>query len=143
MKVIKSIILVSCLVANLAFLYCAWEISLVNLFLAFCIFCLIFVFQGAMHEVGHFIGGALSGYKLIVLQIGRANLTCNRSGEYKLIIKKTRGGQCIMLPPNIEPVRYVAYNIGGIMMNLIITIASVLLLLVDANIANLVFIEFV
>ena len=48
-----------------------------------------------------------------------------------------------MLPPNIEPVRYVAYNIGGIMMNLIITIASVLLLLVDANIANLVFIEFV
>lgn len=48
-----------------------------------------------------------------------------------------------MLPPNREPVRYVAYNIGGIIMNLIITVASALLLLIDSNVAKLVFIEFV
>ena len=95
-----------------------------------------------MHEVGHFIGGLLSGYKLIVLQIGRANLIGSRSGDYKLEIKMTKGGQCIMLPPDREPVRYVAYNIGGIIMNLAITIASTILLLFNSNVATLVFLEF-
>ena len=141
MKFWKICILAICLATNIAFLYFAWELSVLTVVLAFVIFYLSFVIQGALHEVGHFIGGKLSGYKLVVLQIGRGNLICNRKGKLSFCFRKTRGGQCVMLPPDKLPVRYIAYNVGGIIFNGLIIVGSIALLFAKAHITTLIFIE--
>lgn len=105
------------------------------------IFYVSFVFQGAFHEVGHFIGGKLSGYKLVALQIGRGNLICSREGSFSFSFRKTRGGQCIMLPPDRTPVMYIAYNIGGVIFNALAVLGCIALLFLNSHIATLAFIE--
>lgn len=140
MKLLGNFILAMCLVTNIVYLYYEWEISVLTVALAVVIFCLSFVIQGAFHEVGHFVGGKLSGHKLVVLQIGRANLICNRKGKVSFGFRKTRGGQCIMLPPNREPVKYIAYNIGGVMFNMVVVLGCITLLFIDSHIATLIFI---
>ena len=143
MKFWKNSILAMCIVTNLAFLHFSWELSVFTVALAFVIFCLSFVIQGAMHELGHFIGGKLSGYKLVFLQIGCANLISNRKGNISFSFRKTRGGQCVMLPSHKIPVKYIAYNLGGITSNTIVTIVGIVLLLVNSNITKLISIEIV
>ena len=141
MKFWKIGILTMCLVTNIVYLYFMWEISVLTVALAFVIFYLSFVIQGAFHEVGHFVGGKISGHKLVVLQIGRGNLIGNRKGKLSFAFRKTRGGQCIMLPPDKVPVKYIAYNIGGVMLNALVVLGCATLLFINSHITTLVFIE--
>lgn len=143
MKFWKICIVVACLVTNMAYLYFAWEISVFTVALAFVVFYLSLVIQGAFHELGHLLGGKLSGHKLVALQIGRGNLICNRKGKLSLSFRKTRGGQCIMLPPNGNPVRYIAYNMGGVILNAFIMLVCVGLLFINLHITTLIYIEVV
>ncbi len=143
MKFWKITILAICLVTNIAYLYFMWEFSVLNVALAFVIFYLSFVIQGALHEVGHFVGGKISGYKLVVLQIGRGNLICNRKGKLSFSFRKTRGGQCIMLPSDKVPVKYIAYNIGGVMLNALVALGGMTLIFINSRIAMLICIEMV
>lgn len=141
MKFWKVSILAMCFVTNIVYLYFMWKISVLIVALMFAMFYLSFVIQGAFHEVGHFIGGKLSGYKLVALQIGRGNLICNRGNKLFFDFRKTRGGQCIMLPSDKTPVKYIAYNIGGAMLNALVVLGSVTLLFVNSHITTLIFIE--
>lgn len=143
MKFWKISILAMCLVTNIVYLYFMWDISVLTVVLAFVIFYLSFVIQGAFHEVGHFIGGKLSGHKLVVLQIGRGNLICNRKGKLSFCFRKTRGGQCIMLPPDRVPVKYIAYNIGGVMLNALVALGCIALIFINSRIVTLICIEVV
>lgn len=141
MKFWKTCILAMCLVTNIVYLYFMWEISVLTVALAFVIFYLSFVIQGAFHEVGHFVGGKLSGHKLVVLQIGRGNLIGNRKEKLSFVFRKTRGGQCIMLPPDRVPVKYIAYNIGGVMLNALVALGCIALVFINSRIATLICIE--
>ncbi|WP_312370139.1 hypothetical protein [Lachnoclostridium sp.] len=78
-----------------------------------------------VHETGHFIGGLISGYRLISFRI--FSLAFVKSGDrYKLKLQKLKGtgGQCLMLPPKgIEFVQcpYYLYNMGGIFFDMFVT----------------------
>lgn len=94
-----------------------------------------------MHEVGHYIGGKLSGYQLVFLQIGPGNLIGSRAGKLSFAIRKTKGAQCVMLPPDKNPIRYRAYNLGGIVCNAVIMIGAFGLLFLKSHYATLILIE--
>lgn len=140
MKFWKFSILATCLVTNMVYLYLVWEISILTVALALVLFYLSFIIQGAFHEVGHFVGGKISGHKLVVLQIGRGNLTGNRQGKLSFSFRKTRGGQCIMLPSDSCPVKYIAYNVGGVVLNGVLALMSATLLFINSHITTLIFI---
>ena len=141
MKIVKLSLMAVCIAAVAVFLYFGWEMSVVTVLIALATLCLSCVFHAAMHDVGHYFFGRLSGYKLVVLQFSRFNLICSRDGRFSIAFRKTKGGQCIMLPPDKTPVRYVAYNLGGIMFNILIALASGALLLLNRPIFTLLFIE--
>lgn len=84
-----------------------------------------------LHEGGHLIAGLMSGYKFVSFRIG--SLTLIRNNE-KLQIKKFSiagtGGQCLMMPPQrpIDKIPTTFYNLGGILSNIIFSIAVLALL---------------
>ncbi len=88
------------------------------------ILCAIYV-QIAVHEAGHLIFGLLTGYKFSSFRIGAFTLIKNESGKLRLKLMRIPGtaGQCLLLPP--EPVNGIIphglYNMGGVIMNLIIS----------------------
>lgn len=88
------------------------------------LFVLIYILQIILHEAGHLIFGLLSGYEFVSFRVG--SLTFIREGG-KIAIKKFKvigtGGQCLMMPPegNGYDCPYVLYNLGGVLMNAIIS----------------------
>ena len=84
-----------------------------------------------LHEGGHLIAGLMSGYKFVSFSIG--SFTLIRNNE-KLQIKKFSiagtGGQCLMMPPQrpIDKIPTTFYNLGGILSNIIFSIAVLALL---------------
>lgn len=75
-----------------------------------------------IHEAGHLVFGLLSGYKFVSFRVGSFTII-KEDGTFKL--KKFKipgtGGQCIMMPPNVDiencPNRL--YNAGGVLLNVI------------------------
>lgn len=84
-------------------------------------------FSVIAHELGHLIGGFLSGYRFVSFRILHWLWTKDASGK----IKVTKGsllrgilGQCLMEPcEDEEKFRYWLYNAGGGLVNLITGIA--------------------
>ena len=76
-----------------------------------------------LHEAGHLIFGLLSGYDFVSFRIGSFILV-KEDGRYK--IKRYSlagtGGQCLMSPPDYNDGNYpyVLYNLGGIIVNMIL-----------------------
>ena len=141
MRPIKLFTILICIITNIAFLHFEWEISLFTVSLSVLIAIFAWPFQSAMHEIGHLIGGKISGHKLVVLQIGKGNIISGTDGKLSFESRRTRGAQCVMLPKDETPLRYIAYNAGGFIANAVVLIMSTALLLVRSNIATLVFIE--
>ncbi len=75
------------------------------------------------HEIGHFIGGIISDYKPLYLQLGLLSIVW-KENEPNFIWKKTFNNQCIMIPTQTNPVRFKAYNLGGIFANILVTVIS-------------------
>ena len=46
-----------------------------------------------------------------------------------------------MLPPDSEPVKYIAYNIWGILLNALVALGCIMLLFINSHITTLIFIE--
>ncbi len=92
------------------------------LYLVFCIY-LAFFQQGAVHEAGHLICGLLSGYGFASYRIGSL-MWIKQDGKvrFKRFSIAGTGGQCLMTPPELteEGMPYVLYNLGGVLMNLIL-----------------------
>lgn len=82
-----------------------------------------------LHEAGHLVGGLLTGYKFLSFRI--FNLTLQKEDEgwhwKKFSIMGTLG-QCLMCPPHTQSVPYFWYNVGGVMVNLIICVISSIML---------------
>lgn len=141
MRPIKLFVLLTCIITNIAFLHFEWEISFLTVLLSVFIAIFAWPMQSAMHEIGHLIGGKISGHKLVVLQIGQGNIISSSDGRISFEARRTRGAQCVMLPKEETPLRYRAYNAGGYVANAVVLILSSALLLFRSNIATLVFIE--
>lgn len=95
-----------------------------------------------LHEIGHLIFGRLTGYKFLSFRIGNIMLV---KIDGKLKIKKFNipgtGGQCLMAPP--EPLYgefpVMLYNLGGVTINILAAIASVIVYVCVDNIVLGVF----
>ena len=96
--------------AMLVFLYLSWFIHIV------------------IHESGHLIGGLLSGYTFSSFRIG-SFILLKENG--KLVSKRLKiagtGGQCLMAPPEMVDGKFpvVLYNMGGSVMNLLVSLLFV------------------
>lgn len=104
-------------------------ILILNIFVAVFVAIIVHI---AVHEAGHLVAGLMSGYRFVSYRIGSFTLL-RRNGRY--IVRRFSivgtGGQCLMLPPNkpVEKIPTSFYLMGGIIVNLIITIVSAGLLL--------------
>lgn len=80
--------------------------------------------QIIIHEGGHLIFGLLTGYRVVSFRIGSLMLY-KRQGKLKIakFSLAGTGGQCLMAPPDIidGKIPYVLYNLGGVLMNLIVS----------------------
>lgn len=81
--------------------------------------------QTIVHELGHLVFGLLSGYRFCSFRIGSLMLV-RTDGKLRLAYLSIAGtaGQCLMCPPDPDsegriPVKL--YNLGGALMNLLIT----------------------
>lgn len=89
-----------------------------------------------LHECGHTLFGLITGYKFLSLRWG--NLILYKSnGKLKLGIFKMGGtaGQALMLPPDGDSYNYPTffYNVGGLIVNLVLIVISALLFPVATN----------
>lgn len=88
------------------------------------------------HEAGHLICGLLSGYKFVSFRI--FNLTFIRVNG-RLRVKRFSvagtGGQCLLTPPQlpVDKIPTVWYNIGGLLVNLLLLVAAAPLFLLDLS----------
>ena len=108
--------------------------SFIVFFLRF-IVALAFFFAGyvihiLIHECGHLIAGSISGYKFMSFRIFSVIFikTDDKIQRKRFSIPGT-AGQCLMIPP--EPVDgkypYLLYNLGGVILNFIISGLSMVL----------------
>jgi len=83
------------------------------------------------HEFGHMLLGLASGYSFVSFRIG-SHVFVKQHGSIRHKKFKIPGtsGQCIMAPPPYQNGRYpnVLYNLGGIIMNLLISAVSLAIL---------------
>jgi hypothetical protein len=104
-------------------------IELLSFFGLIFIFFIGFFIHIIIHEAGHLIFGLMTGYSFVSFRIG--SLTLIKENK-KLKCKKFNipgtAGQCLMMPPILKDGKYpfVIYNFGGVIMNLIISIAGIL-----------------
>jgi hypothetical protein len=96
------------------------------------IFFLGFLIHIVIHEAGHLVFGLMTGYSFVSFRIGSQIFI---KDDKKLKRKKFNipgtGGQCLMMPPALKDGKYpfVIYNFGGVIMNLIVSIASILVVI--------------
>lgn len=89
-----------------------------------------------IHESGHLIFGLLTGYTFVSFRI--ASITLIKENN-KFKIKKFSipgtAGQCLMMPPELKGGKYpfIIYNLGGGLMNLLISFASILIIIITEN----------
>lgn len=114
--------------------------SLVGLFLAMYIAILVHLI---IHEAGHLVFGLLSGYKFSSFRI--FNFMWVKENE-KIRLKRLSipgtGGQCLMIPPDLEEGRIpiVLYNLGGSLIN---AIAGLTFLILFFAFVSMPFLSFV
>ena len=83
-----------------------------------------------IHELGHLFSGKLSGYQFISLRLLLFQWTKNKDGKIKFSKVSSLfgiGGQCLMIPTGEEKdFRYLLYNLGGGLANIIVGLALVI-----------------
>lgn len=78
-----------------------------------------------LHEGGHLIFGLLSNFEFVSFRVGCLTLVKENN---KFLIKKFKiagtGGQCLMIPKmdNYKECPYILYNLGGVILNLLVSI---------------------
>lgn len=140
MKVFKAILTLLSIAVIVAFLdfenRLSWSCGGIALLLYF----LCSAIHLLAHEIGHYLGGAISGYSLLCMQLGALKIVM-KDNKPTLSWKASLSGQCVMIPINMTAVRYKAYNLGGIFTNAFVVILSFLLLLCNSFWTSLLFVE--
>lgn len=88
--------------------------------------------QLIFHEAGHMIFGMCTGYRFSSFRVGSLMLVKTKDGmKVKRLTLAGTGGQCLMIPPEMKDgkIPYALYNMGGSLMNLLITIVCAVLFL--------------
>lgn len=94
----------------------------------------IFVFssfsiQVVLHELGHFVFGLLTGWKLTFIQVCKLVFYHDkRINKYKFTYVSYKGFQCIMNPVDISCGSY-GYTLGGLIFNFISTVLALIVLI--------------
>ena len=89
-------------------------------------FCLCAYLHILLHEAGHLLAGLTTGYRFVSFRV--ASFTLVRTGKgfamRRFSIPGT-AGQCLMMPGDCagEP-PYILYNLGGVLMNLLLSLAA-------------------
>lgn len=106
-------------------------IKLVVLYLFFMLTVLLHII---VHEAGHMIAALLRGWKFLSFMILGVVLS-RQEGRFRLSRFRLAGasGQCLMQPPQQgdTDLGITFYNLGGVLANLLLTLASVIPLLTD------------
>lgn len=88
--------------------------------------------QTVIHEAGHLVFGLLTGYRFSSFRIGSFMWVMEEGKLHfcRLNVAGT-GGQCLMLPPDMDgdKLPVVWYNLGGSLMNIIVSVLLLLSLL--------------
>lgn len=85
-----------------------------------------------VHESGHLVFGLLTGYRFSSFRIGSFMLVKERGQlRFKRMSLAGTGGQCLLCPPELQDgkIPYVLYNLGGSLMNLVLSLLCLLLYL--------------
>lgn len=85
-------------------------------------FVLMWLLAVILHELGHLLGGLLSGYRFISFRVGsRVLVRWDEGLVWKRFSLVGTGGQCLMAPPVSEDyqVPVLLINLGGPLMNLL------------------------
>lgn len=85
-----------------------------------------------VHEAGHLVFGLLTGYRFSSFRIGSFMLVKERGQlRFKRMSLAGTGGQCLLCPPELQggKIPYVLYNLGGSLMNLVLSLLCFLLYL--------------
>lgn len=88
--------------------------------------------QIIFHELGHLIFGLLTGYKFLSYRIGNLMLIKkNKKIKLKRMTLIGTSGQCLMSPPDFNNgnMPFIFYNLGGIVLNILVSLASIFLYL--------------
>lgn len=117
-------------------------------FLFICLPILIaaYFIQIIVHEGGHLIFGLLTGYKFVSFRI--ASFICIKENHH-LVIKRFAmagtAGQCLLAPPPYDSGHYpiVLYNLGGSLMNFIVSFICFILFYLFRDISTLSFFFFI
>lgn len=114
----------------------AWE----NMFSLACLFVGMYVaifIQLIIHEAGHLVFGLLSGYKFSSFRIF-SFMWVKENGKIRLrrLSIAGTGGQCLMSPPDMQDgkIPLVLYNLGGSLMNAIVSVICFVLYIATKNI---------
>ena len=87
-----------------------------------------------LHEMGHLICAKISGYKFSSFRV-LDFMWVKTNNKIKLKRFSLAGtlGQCLMLPPDVENPPFILYNLGGILMNFLLFIISLIVVLLVKN----------
>ncbi len=96
-----------------------------------------------IHELGHMVGGLLTGYRFLSFRIGSLMLLRTEQGfRFKRFALSGTAGQCLMVPPktNAPDMPTTIYNISGAAANMIFTgLGAVLAVLLRTNVYLFIF----
>lgn len=99
-----------------------------NVAVLFAAFYVGMLIQIIVHEAGHLVFGLLSGYRFSSFRIG-SFLWYRENGRLRLKRQSIAGtgGQCLMVPPALVDgkIPVVLYNLGGSLMNLLVSVLLV------------------
>lgn len=94
-----------------------------------CLIIAVFL-QIILHEGGHLILGLATGYRFVSFRVGSLTLIKeNGRFRFKRFSISGTGGQCLLSPPDkpYNQLPYFWYNAGGVLMNLLTAIATLIL----------------
>lgn len=95
-----------------------------------------------IHEIGHLIFGLLSGYKFVSFRIASLMLIkIDNKLNFKKFSLLGTAGQCLMEPPKLvdNKIPVILYNYGGVIMN---TIASMITLILSYFSKNIILLKY-